>query len=144
MGAAQAVMRYFDLAAPDHHADEEEDLFPALLEAVAGSDAVCLRNLIAGLEQEHHALGSLWQELHARLAQLAAGVLVPLAVDDVLAFEAAYARHIGVEEGEVLPMAERLLDATTLDGIADAMRRRRGISASAPGGRTSGRRAPPG
>ena len=27
--AATAVMRYFDRASPDHHADEETDLFPA-------------------------------------------------------------------------------------------------------------------
>ena len=47
--AATAVMRYFDTAARDHHADEEEDLFPALLEAMAGSDAVCLRALTDGL-----------------------------------------------------------------------------------------------
>ena len=44
--AAQAVLRYFDQAAVDHHADEEQDLFPALLESMAGSDAVCLRELI--------------------------------------------------------------------------------------------------
>ena len=43
--AAAGVMRYFDTAAVDHHADEEVDLFPALIEAMAGSDAVCLREL---------------------------------------------------------------------------------------------------
>jgi iron-sulfur cluster repair protein YtfE (RIC family) len=43
--AASAVMRYFDTAARHHHEDEEQDLFPALLESMAGSDAVCLRDL---------------------------------------------------------------------------------------------------
>jgi hypothetical protein len=38
--AAASVMRYFDTSARHHHADEEEDLFPALIEAMAGSDAV--------------------------------------------------------------------------------------------------------
>jgi len=33
--AAAAVMRYFDLAARQHHEDEERDLFPALLESMA-------------------------------------------------------------------------------------------------------------
>ena len=51
--AAQAVLRYFDRAALDHHADEEQDLFPALLEAMAGSDAVCLRELTEQLTQQH-------------------------------------------------------------------------------------------
>lgn len=33
--AANAVMRYFDTAARHHHEDEEQDLFPALLESMA-------------------------------------------------------------------------------------------------------------
>ena len=33
--AAAAVLRYFDSAAKDHHADEEQDLFPALIESMA-------------------------------------------------------------------------------------------------------------
>ena len=38
--AAASVLRYFETAAKDHHADEEVDLFPALIESMAGSDAV--------------------------------------------------------------------------------------------------------
>ena len=45
--AAANVMRYFDTSAKHHHADEEEDLFPALIESMAGSDPVCLRELTA-------------------------------------------------------------------------------------------------
>ena len=30
--AVADVLRYFDLAGPHHHEDEEEDLFPALIE----------------------------------------------------------------------------------------------------------------
>ena len=48
--AATAVMRYFDTAARDHHADEEEDLFPALLDAMAA-------------HAREQRLGKLW--LHA-------------------------------------------------------------------------------
>ena len=43
--AASAVMRRFDSAARDHHEDEEQDLFPAALESMAGSDASCLREM---------------------------------------------------------------------------------------------------
>ncbi|MBM3387317.1 MAG: hemerythrin domain-containing protein, partial [Betaproteobacteria bacterium] len=51
--AAGAVLRYFDSAARHHHEDEEQDLFPALLEAMAGSDAVCIRELTSALLAEH-------------------------------------------------------------------------------------------
>src|SRR3546814_6382590 len=47
--AAVAIMRYFDTSAIQHHADEEVDLFPALIESMAGSDAVCIRELTDGL-----------------------------------------------------------------------------------------------
>ena len=51
--AATAVMHYFDTSARHHHDDEERDLFPALIESMAGSDAVCLRELTAALTAEH-------------------------------------------------------------------------------------------
>lgn len=127
--AANAVLRYFDLAAPNHHADEEKDLFPALLEAMAGSDAVSIRGIIEDLLADHEELDRQWQSLRSVLLQVAAGhgaTLDPAAVD---AFESAYARHIAREEGEVLPMAERLLSDASLESLGGAMRRRRGAAA---------------
>ncbi len=126
--AAVAVMRYFDLAAPNHHADEEDDLFPALIESMAGSDAVCLREMIAGLEADHRELERRWAVLRGTLQAVAAGERATLSSDDVQAFADLYARHIAREEGELLPMAERLIDAAELERIGAAMRRRRGLS----------------
>ncbi len=51
--AAANVMRYFDTAAKHHHEDEEKDLFPALIESVAGSDPVCLREMTQAFMAEH-------------------------------------------------------------------------------------------
>src|SRR5687768_1751335 len=65
--AAQAVMRYFDRASPQHHTDEEQDLFPELLESMAGSDAVCIRELTEGLAADHRALQSAWEKLRGPL-----------------------------------------------------------------------------
>jgi hemerythrin-like domain-containing protein len=125
--AATAVMRYFDTAAVHHHADEEQDLFPALLEAMAGSDAVCIRDLTRTLAAEHRLLEQHWRALRTALAAVAAGdatLLKPALVQD---FVALYAGHIAREEAELLPMAARLLDAATLDGVGRAMRQRRGV-----------------
>jgi len=127
--AAQAVLRYFEIAAPKHHADEEVDLFPALLDSMAGSDAVCLRDIISALQAEHLTFDGRWQRLRATLTQVAAGrpaLLDGAAVED---FAAGYAAHIAREEGELLPMAGRLLDDDTLARIGQAMRRRRGEGA---------------
>lgn len=126
--AAAGVMRYFDTSARHHHEDEEVDLFPALLEAMAGSDAVCLRGLVDALVAEHRELEVRWARLRAVLEGVAAGVPVLLAADEVDAFTALYARHIAREEQELLPMAARLLGDADLDRVGRAMRERRGVA----------------
>lgn len=127
--AATAVMRYFDTSARHHHEDEERDLFPALIESMAGSDAVCLRGLIAALTNEHRELEQRWKALRAVLAQVANGQAAALAQNDVDHFTGLYERHIAREEAELLPMAQRLLSDAELDRIGLAMRKRR----AAPG-----------
>jgi len=125
--AAASVLRYFETAAAHHHADEEEDLFPALIESMAGSDAVCLREMTQGLAADHREMERHWRRLREPLEQLAAGHDVSLPASDVDAFVSAYERHIEREEREVLPMAARLLSEDVLEAIGRAMRERRGI-----------------
>lgn len=124
--AAASVLRYFDTAAMHHHRDEEEDLFPALIESMAGSDAVCLHGLVDGLTQEHRQLEAAWRRLQGALQALGAGQPAELDGARVDAFCALYATHIQREEDELLPMAARLLDDRALADIGQAMRARRG------------------
>lgn len=124
--AACAVMRYFDTAARDHHEDEEQDLFPALLESMAGSDAVCLRDLTSSLSAEHRELERRWRTLRLRLEQVAAGHTTSLPDAEVLDLVGLYERHIAREDAELLLMARRLLSDAELDRIGLAMRTRRG------------------
>ncbi|TEA78005.1 hemerythrin domain-containing protein [Allopusillimonas ginsengisoli] len=126
--AAAGIIRYFDTAAVLHHADEEEDLFPALLESMAGSDAVCIRELTSALSAEHRLLESAWRTLRASLQRIAAGKPALLPDAAVITFTSTYARHMRIEEDEVLPMAARLLSDHDIDRIGRAMRKRRGIS----------------
>lgn len=128
--AAASVLRYFDTAAVHHHSDEEEDLFPALIESMAGSDAVCLHALVDGLTQEHRQLEAAWRRLHGPLEALGAGQAAELDAGRVEAFCDQYAAHIRREEDELLPMAARLLDDRVLADIGHAMRARRGGGAA--------------
>jgi len=128
--AAAAVMRYFDTAAALHHADEEADLFPALIESMAGSDAVCLRELTAGLAEEHRELESRWRPLRDALAPLAAGAAATPDADAIAAFVGLWQRHIAREERELLPLAARLLGDDVLERVGRAMRERRGVAAA--------------
>ena len=125
--AATNVMRYFDTAGRNHHADEEIDLFPALLESMAGSDAVCLRDIIAVLTREHREVDRAWSTVRAQLESLTRGdasALDAAAVDDLIS---RHARHIAREEEELLPMAKRLLSDDQLQALGQAMRARRGV-----------------
>jgi hemerythrin-like domain-containing protein len=129
--AASNVMRYFDTAAQDHHADEEADLFPALLQAAAGDDAERVPALVALLLAEHRELATHWQQVRATLVRVAAGEPVTLEAAEVEALVTRYEKHIACEEEELLPLAGRLLDLSTLDDIGRAMRRRRGLADAA-------------
>lgn len=125
--AAHAVLRYFNSAARHHHEDEEEDLFPALLEAMAGSDAVCIRELTEALEAEHRTLENRWAQLRTPLQAVAQGQAVNLTAQEVDDFVNGYRSHILREDTELLPMAQRLLGDQALREIGQAMRERRGL-----------------
>ncbi|HEV8552058.1 MAG TPA: hemerythrin domain-containing protein [Casimicrobiaceae bacterium] len=127
---ARHVMRYFDCAAHYHHEDEEQDLFPALLESMAGSDAICIRHLIDSLTVDHRELERLWDVLKAWLVRVEARDAVSAEAGEISLFADLYDRHIAREEQELLPMAARLLGSSDLDRIGHAMRLRREITST--------------
>lgn len=131
--AATAVLRYFDVAAPDHHADEEQDLFPALIESVAGSDALCIRELIDGLRAEHTVFEQQWGALRQVLAMVSDGRPARLDGERVEAFVQAYHRHIVREEDALLPMAARLISDAEMARIGESMQRRRRVPGATSG-----------
>lgn len=125
--AAVAIMRYFDTAARDHHADEENDLFPALL-ASAGAQQTNLQTLTERLRAEHRQLEAAWQALRLQLQAIAEGN-DQLDAAEATRFVASYRAHIELEDSELLPAATRCLDTEALRRIGQAMRERRGIPA---------------
>ena len=122
---SHGVLRFFDNEIPQHYADEEEDLFPALIESMAGSDAVCLQELTRGSAEQHRALAAQWDALRGSLEQIAAGRETVLSAQSVEAFARQWYDHIGLEESELLPMASRLLTDHELERIDRGMRGRR-------------------
>ena len=125
--AARGVIRYFDTSARHHHEDEERDLFPALLESMAGSDPVCIRELTDSLADDHRELERLWGSVRGWLAAVEAGKASPAAAE-IDPFVSLYERHAAREEEELFPMAARLLGTQELDRIGRAMRLRRGVT----------------
>lgn len=127
--AARAILRYFDTAAVNHHADEEESLFPRL--RAAGGHVL---DDIAVLEREHVELDACWRKLRPLLAAIACGNGAHLPPIRVHAMCTAYAAHIAREDDKVFPEAARLLDAATIAAIGGEMAARRDIAPGVGGG----------
>jgi len=129
--AAADVLRYFDLAAPLHHEDEELHVFPAL----AASPDVALRQAIARLRDDHVQMAERWAR--ARVVLLAwRDDPAPPAPDEptralLKAFGDAYDAHIATEEGLVYPAAQATFDVAGLNRIGTEMQARRRVP---PGG----------
>lgn len=123
--AASDVLRYFDVAAPLHHEDEEKHVFPAVMEG-GGSD---LRAAVSQLDAEHDSLEALWQKLRPELLAWRDDGQTP-AVSSAQRhwaedFQRAYEAHIRLEEELVYPAAEAILAAGDLADMGAEMAARR-------------------
>jgi hemerythrin-like domain-containing protein len=128
--AARDVMRYFDLAGPHHHEDEERHVFPPLL---AQRDPAVLAVVIR-LQQDHRDMAALWAQVRAALLALVdAGDGWPgFSAEDEQRFDtynALYRRHLIDEDGVVYPAARRLIRDEALQAMSADMMARRGVKA---------------
>lgn len=126
--AACRVMRYFDEAVVVHHADEEQDVFPALTLASTAADLPATLSLCARLKHEHAKMGDNWQMVREHLTPIAKGEKHKLPQALVLRFTHAYEKHTDLEDRMLLPLVSKLLGADQLARINYAMRARRGLS----------------
>jgi hemerythrin-like domain-containing protein len=120
--AAAAIMRYFDTAAANHHADEERTLLPRLRSARPDLSALC-----SAIEREHAELGDRWRRLRPRLAAIAVGRSGYLPLREVDGFRTGYATHIAKEEADLFDEAQAALDAAILAEIGEEMAARRNL-----------------
>lgn len=123
--AATDVLRYFDLAAPLHHQDEEINVFPVLL---ARPDAD-MNAMVDSLRRDHVQMSSLWAALREPLGRWSqAGACDSIEEhtrNTVACFRAVYATHLEAEEGVVFPAARALMDNETQLAIGQQMQARR-------------------
>ncbi|WP_255988587.1 hemerythrin domain-containing protein [Chitinolyticbacter albus] len=125
--AAQSVLRYFDVAAPLHHADEDDDLFAALWPRVDAS----VQSSLSALSAEHGVLEAEWAVWRVRLQALVAGEAVVLDPDAARDFSHRYVVHAAREEKEVYPWAEQVLSTAELSALGQRMAARRQSSRDA-------------
>ncbi|HEU4387161.1 MAG TPA: hemerythrin domain-containing protein [Blastocatellia bacterium] len=129
--ALDVAIRYFEQSAPKHTVDEEESLFPRLLQLQdprARSVVSLLQNLAVG-----HGLA---ETMHRRVELLVRrwlsnGSLCPddrrLLNQSLANMTDFYKAHIAAEEQQVFPLAAVVLTSTDLRSIGSEMANRRGV-----------------
>jgi hemerythrin-like domain-containing protein len=128
--AARDVMRYFDLAAPLHHQDEELHVFPPLL---AGPDA-SLRELVQRLMQDHRQMEMAWVDARCTLQAIADSPesgwtpLTPEQSAWLAQFAALYRQHLDDENHIAYPAAQALLQPAAVEAMSQDMMQRRGVA----------------
>ena len=123
--AARDVLRYFDVAAPLHHEDEELHVFPLLLAQAAPE----MRTLVQRLQQDHVDMVADWAAARVPLQALAHGEIEGFSESAEALFdrfEARYASHIHHEERQAYPAALHLLEPAVLGRMGQEMAHRRG------------------
>ncbi|MGB5805862.1 hemerythrin domain-containing protein [Castellaniella sp.] len=114
-----ALAAWIDGPAHIAHDILEQRLFPALIESMAGSDAVCLKGMTGGLAQSRTDLDRRWHQA-ARLLERTApdDPANPAARDALAAWADDTLAWLKRADEELLPMADRLLDGTALAELA--------------------------
>lgn len=130
--ALEVALRYFREAAPRHTRDEEDSLFPKL-RASGGEAAQAALAAIDALESDHEEA----DKGHAEVGQLgrkwlAEGRLTraeTARMGEVLqSLQSLYQAHIGVEDTQIFPLAQNVLEATEITAIGREMAERRNIN----------------
>lgn len=116
MGAARArklaadLVALFDDGVLQHHQDEEQELFPAVLRsAQPGAEADQVRAMVNELTEEHRAIEHLWKALAPGLKRAARGAECEIEHGQLAHLIRAYGTHASFEEREFLPLAQRIL-----------------------------------
>ncbi len=107
---ATATLALFENAVLVHHADEEKELFPAVLSSSQpGEERMGIEAMVERLVAEHRSVEALWQLLKPAVKRAAAGISAELDAQAVTALVVAYNRHATFEEEEFLPAARDIL-----------------------------------
>ncbi|GAB2744957.1 hemerythrin domain-containing protein [Melaminivora jejuensis] len=123
--AARDVLRYFDIAAPLHHQDEELHVFPPLL---AQGDAQVVQ-WVRQLQRDHVDMARHWAAARGALQALADGEITQWTAQQEALLErfgAGYDEHLRREDCDIYPAARAVLDRQAEQAMGAEMAQRRG------------------
>lgn len=104
------TLALFHHAVVEHHADEERELFPAVLRSARrGPEAEEVQAMTQRLTAEHRQIEAMWKKLEPVVKAVAKSQSVDLDLDAVEELVHAYSSHARFEEEYFLPLAETIL-----------------------------------
>ena len=107
---AEETLAFFREAVFEHHAEEESELFPAVLaSAVRGEERDRVKVMIDQLTAEHRVVEAAWTRLEPELRKVAKGHASELNVAGVEHLVHNYLAHAAYEEDTFLPLAHTIL-----------------------------------
>ncbi|MDP3618853.1 MAG: hemerythrin domain-containing protein [Ramlibacter sp.] len=108
---ARATLALFDPIVLNHHADEEKDLFPAVIASARDADErKRALQMIERLTAEHRAVEEWWHHLKPAVKAVAAGREATLSAAEVSELVRLYTSHARFEEEHFLPLAQKILE----------------------------------
>jgi hemerythrin-like domain-containing protein len=107
---AQDTLDFFKRVVYEHHAEEEKELFPAVVSSAhAGVERIHVETLIRDLTEQHRHIEKLWTSIEPELRHIAKGQGHHLKVDHLNELVKTYYAHARFEEAEFLPLSETIL-----------------------------------
>lgn len=107
--AAQTLV-FFEEVIAEHHAEEERELFPAVLDsAKRGEERDRVETIVARLAAEHRQIEATWSGLKRELKQVAMGRDAELDSAAIETLVSGYRAHARFEEEVFLPLSQTIL-----------------------------------
>ena len=107
---AEGALAFFPKAMFAHHAEEEQELFPAVrASAHVGDERLRIEGMIERLTSQHRELERLWASLEGDLRRVAKGQSTNLDVARLNDLVDLYQAHARFEEDEFLPLSQVVL-----------------------------------
>ena len=106
---AQTTLDLFRQTIIPHHAEEEAELFPAVLQSANATERKPVRGMIERLTAEHREVEGLWKRVEPSVRAAARGNRSEVDAEVMEELVRAFLRHARYEETVFLPLAERIL-----------------------------------
>jgi hemerythrin superfamily protein len=106
---ATDTLALFQQTVLPHHAEEEAELFPAVLSAANAAERARLQPVVDRLIAEHRTTEALWKRMQPVMRAAARGSVSEIDAEGMEELVRKVLRHARYEETVFLPVAERIL-----------------------------------